>query len=94
MAIKRVTISDIAKECGFSRNTVSKVFNGRGSVPETTKQFILQKAQELGYGVFSEAIPSKPAENRGISAVWAILLKSMKYPGMKSRSRSSRRIFF
>ncbi len=43
MAIRRVTISDIAKECGFSRNTVSKVFNGRGSVPETTKQFILQK---------------------------------------------------
>lgn len=69
MAIRRVTVSDIAKECGFSRNTVSKVFNGRGSVPETTKQLILQKAQELGYGVFSEAIPSEPAENRGSIAV-------------------------
>lgn len=69
MAIKRVTVSDIAKACGLSRNTVSKVFNGRGSVPESTKQFILQKAQELGYGVFSESIPSKPAENRGSIAV-------------------------
>ncbi len=69
MAIKRVTISDIAKECGFSRNTVSKVFNGRGSVPESTKQLILQKAQELGYGVFSETVPSEPGENRGSIAV-------------------------
>jgi LacI family transcriptional regulator len=69
MAIKRITVSDIAKACGLSRNTVSKVFNGRGSVPESTKQFILQKAQELGYGVFSESIPSKPAERRGNIAV-------------------------
>ena len=69
MAIKRVTISDIAKACGFSRNTVSKVFNGRGSVPESTKQLILQKAQELGYGVFSETVPSEPGENRGSIAV-------------------------
>jgi len=54
MAIKRVTISDIAEACGLSRNTVSKVFNGRGSVPEATKRMVLQKAQELGYGSFSE----------------------------------------
>lgn len=69
MAIKRVTVSDIAKACGLSRNTVSKVFNGRGSVPESTKQFILQKAQELGYGVFSETVSSEPNENRGSIAV-------------------------
>lgn len=56
MAIRRVTISDIAKECGLSRNTVSKVFNGRGSVPEATKRLVLQKAKELGYGSFSERI--------------------------------------
>lgn len=69
MAIKRITVSDIAKACGFSRNTVSKVFNGRGSVPESTKQLILQKAQELGYGVFSETVSSEPNENRGSIAV-------------------------
>ena len=56
MAIKRVTISDIAEACGLSRNTVSKVFNGRGSVPEATKRLVLQKAQELGYGSFSERV--------------------------------------
>ena len=49
MAIKRVTMQDIADACGLSRNTVSKVFNGRGSVPETTQKLILDKAIELGY---------------------------------------------
>jgi len=49
MALKRVTMQDIADACGLSRNTVSKVFNGRGSVPEPTKRLVLEKAQALGY---------------------------------------------
>ena len=49
MPIKRVTLQDIAAACGLSRNTVSKVFNGRGAVPEATKKLVLSKAQELGY---------------------------------------------
>ena len=49
MAHKRVTMQDIADACGLSRNTVSKIFNGRGAVPETTQHTVLQKAQELGY---------------------------------------------
>ena len=49
MALKRVTIQDIADACGLSRNTVSKVFNGRGAVPESTKRTVILKAQELGY---------------------------------------------
>ena len=51
MAIKRVTMQDIADACGLSRNTVSKVFNGRASVPQATRMLILQKAEELGYGL-------------------------------------------
>ena len=47
MALKRVTMQDIADACGLSRNTVSKVFNGRG--PEATKKLVLNKAKELGY---------------------------------------------
>lgn len=49
MAMKRVTMQDIANACGLSRNTVSKIFNGRGSVPEITRQQVLAKARELGY---------------------------------------------
>ena len=47
--IKRVTMQDIADACGLSRNTVSKIFNGRSAVPETTRELVLSKAQELGY---------------------------------------------
>lgn len=50
MALKRVTLKDIADACGLSRNTVSKVFNAHASVPEATKKAVLKKAQELGYG--------------------------------------------
>ncbi|MBQ9910580.1 MAG: LacI family DNA-binding transcriptional regulator [Lachnospiraceae bacterium] len=49
MRIRKVTMKDIADACGLSRNTVSKVFNGRGAVPEKTRAFVLSKAQELGY---------------------------------------------
>ena len=49
MALKRVTMQDIADACALSRNTVSKVFNGRGSVPEATRRQVLAKARELGY---------------------------------------------
>lgn len=49
MAVKRITMQDVADACGLSRNTVSKIFNDRGSVPEATKRLVLQKARELGY---------------------------------------------
>ncbi len=55
MARKRVTIQDIADACGLSRNTVSKVFNGRGSVPDATKKAVVQKAQALGYYQIGDA---------------------------------------
>lgn len=49
MSRNRVTIQNIAEACGLSRNTVSKVFNNRGTVPESTKQLVLEKAKEMGY---------------------------------------------
>jgi len=49
MSRKRVTMQDIADACGLSRNTVSKIFNDRGSVPEATRKLVLAAAQELGY---------------------------------------------
>lgn len=54
MALRRVTIQDIADACGLSRNTVSKIFNNRGAVPEATRQAVLKKAKELGYLQFPE----------------------------------------
>ena len=49
MPRKRITMQEIADACGLSRNTVSKVFNGRGAVQEATRRVVLAKARELGY---------------------------------------------
>lgn len=60
MALKRVTMQQIADACGLSRNTVSKVFNGRGSVPEATKNLVFSKARELGYYQYVSAEAAEP----------------------------------
>ncbi len=74
MANKRVTMQDIADACGLSRNTVSKVFNGRGAVPPATRTLILQKADELGYGL---PAAEKPAASRQAGGSIALLTNNM-----------------
>lgn len=65
--LKRVTMQDIADACGLSRNTVSKIFNERGGVPESTRELVLSKAQELGYrqvaDTNSQTIPTSFSQN-------------------------------
>ena len=56
MTLRRMTIQNLADACNLSRNTVSKILNGRGSVPETTRQAVLKKAQEIGF--FQPAVES------------------------------------
>lgn len=69
MALKRVTIQDIADACGLSRNTVSKVFNNRGAVPESTRKTVIQTAQELGYYQLLEETGYAPeiSQNKNIA---------------------------
>ena len=67
MPQKRVTVQALAEACQLSRNTVSKVFNQRGNVPESTRQFVLAKAREMGY--YSRAQLSAPADAGGTIAV-------------------------
>ena len=66
MSLKRVTMQDVADACGLSRNTVSKIFNDRGGVPEATRKLVLAKAQELGYFQLPEE-PEAPAEQAASS---------------------------
>lgn len=71
MPNKKVTMQDIADACGLSRNTVSKVFNGRGAVPESTSRMILETAQRLGYRQLPAAgqppAADGPARRQGIA---------------------------
>lgn len=56
--MKNVRINDIARELGLSRNTVSKVLNGK-SVPEKTRKLVLAKAAELNYKQLSSETNKK-----------------------------------
>lgn len=51
--MKNVKIKDIAEDLGLSRNTVSKVLNGK-HVPERTKKLVLERASQLNYKQMSE----------------------------------------
>jgi LacI family transcriptional regulator len=44
-----VTIYDIARAAGVAKSTVANALSGKGTVSETTRQRILQYAQEMGY---------------------------------------------
>jgi DNA-binding LacI/PurR family transcriptional regulator len=46
---KRVTIQDVASKAGVSRQTVSRVINGKGEVSGRTRERVLAVIQELGY---------------------------------------------
>lgn len=67
--MKRITMQNIADACGLSRNTVSKIFNGRGAVPDSTREYVLAKAQELGYrhAVNTESPSPLPVPSRNIA---------------------------
>lgn len=73
MTSRRITMQDIADACGLSRNTVSKVFNGRGNVPQSTKDAILKKARELGYGLPGSEI--KPANQQSAKSIALLTTK-------------------
>lgn len=47
--MRRVTLSDIAKKVGYSKNTVSLALRGDPQIPASTRDRIRQAAEELGY---------------------------------------------
>ncbi|PTM87005.1 LacI family DNA-binding transcriptional regulator [Streptomyces sp. VMFN-G11Ma] len=46
---RRVTIDDVARVVGVSRQTVSRALNDKGEIEASTKQRVLDAALELGY---------------------------------------------
>ncbi|MGD1994919.1 MAG: LacI family DNA-binding transcriptional regulator [Anaerolineae bacterium] len=46
---KRVTIEDVARAAGVSRQTVSRAINDRGEISPQTRARVLRTAEEMGY---------------------------------------------
>ena len=79
MPSRRITMQDIADACGLSRNTVSKVFNNRGTVPQDTRNLVLQKAKELGYGFSPDETPVSPRPVGHIALLTRYLPSQLHY---------------
>lgn len=47
--VRRVTIRDVAERAGVSVTTVSNAVNGRGRLPDATREHVRAVAEELGY---------------------------------------------
>ncbi|MBX6386009.1 MAG: LacI family DNA-binding transcriptional regulator [Microbispora sp.] len=63
----KVTIADVARLAGVSRQTVSNVLNGRNVVREETRQRVLRAVEELGYRVNQAARQMRTGRSRLIA---------------------------
>lgn len=80
--MKRVTIQDIAKEMGMSRNTIAKALKNDPSVTASTREKVLAKAYEIGYEKIGSNVVNKvqspdPATSAPIPQ-YAILMNDYK----------------
>ncbi len=62
------TIKDLARHCGISISTVSKVFNGYTDISEATRSQVLQAAREIGYkpNALARALKTNRTYNLGV----------------------------
>ena len=69
----RVTLKDIANECGYTANTVSRAMRNDPHLPEVTRKLIRDTAARLGY------IPNKMASSlrSGKSHVVAVIVNDL-----------------
>ena len=63
-----ITIRDVARACGMSISTVSKVFNGYQDISEETRSEVMKKAREMGYqpNALARALKTNRTYNLGV----------------------------
>lgn len=81
------TINDIAEALNLSRNTVSKVINGKSGVSPKTKNLIIAKANEMGFGQFGDSLVCPQtkegtilllARNNAYAGFWMEVMEGIK----------------
>ncbi|HHW72297.1 MAG TPA: LacI family transcriptional regulator [Firmicutes bacterium] len=70
-----VTLKDIAEALGISVTTVSRALTGQGRVSSETREKVISKALEMGYGV--KVAPGSRDEHKHICIVFNSRLRSL-----------------
>ena len=65
----RVTLKDIAQQCGYTANTVSRALRGDKKLPENTRLTIQRLAREMGYVPNSSARALRYGTSRTIAVI-------------------------
>lgn len=76
-----VTIKDVARSCGMSISTVSKVFNSYPDISDETRAQVMKAAQEIGYkpNALARALKTNRTYNLGVLFV-DDLLSGLTHP--------------
>ena len=76
-----VTIYDIAKKCGVSPATVSKVINNYSAIPEVTKEKVRQAMAELNYipNANAKSLSKGKSRNIGVIAYFGMDITPFKH---------------
>lgn len=75
----RVTIKDVARACGVSTQTISRVINKRSDVSQITREKILAVIAQMGYQ------PSALAQGmRQGSKTFGVIVTGLKYKGIST----------
>ena len=63
-----ITIKDVARRCGMSISTVSKVFNGYPDISEETRRQVMKTARDMGYqpNALARALKTNRSYNLGV----------------------------
>ena len=97
--MKNITIKDVARECGVSTQTVSRVINESSNVSKKTRKIVEDKIKELGYkpNLYAKNLSTRKMKNILVSVrrnkghtatIWANILVSEIFAYNKNRNVS------
>lgn len=76
---RRVTIKDVAKACGVSIQTVSRVLNNRSDVSKTTREKVQAIIKQMGYQPSSLARGMRQQSN-----TLGVIISGLRYKGVST----------
>ncbi len=76
--MKPVTIQDISNKLSISRNTISRVLNGKAGVLPQTQELIIKTAKEMGYYKLKASVANSVSDAKGVYGSKVILMLTMK----------------